>query len=182
MGQGARIVHRRVIAAAREGDGQLAARVDIAEEDIRDGVTTLRPGLPGFQDCGYVLRCPVDAQRASVQQDKYNRLAQGYNRFEQLFLAARQIQRAARCCFTGHIGLLTEDHDDDVCTLRRIHGILEGCVRLFGGLHWLLFTGHEVFEEGGNVPPDLRPGGVLDVRIRLIWCGHPAGRSRLPAV
>jgi hypothetical protein len=41
---------------ARERDGQLAAGVDVAEEDVGHGVAAFAAGLPGFEDGGNVLR------------------------------------------------------------------------------------------------------------------------------
>ena len=73
----ARIVKRRVTALAREGDGQLAARIGIAKQDVGYGVTTLTARLPSFEDRRNVLCRPIDAQRTAIQEDQDHGLAEG---------------------------------------------------------------------------------------------------------
>ena len=48
---------------------QLAAGVDVAEQDIGDGVAPFGSRQPGFQDCGNVLGDPADGQRPAAVQN-----------------------------------------------------------------------------------------------------------------
>src|SRR5580700_9912380 len=63
-----RIVDGELADIARPGDGKLAAEYGIAEEKIGDGVAALRAGIPGIQDGRDVFGCPLDIERAPVEE------------------------------------------------------------------------------------------------------------------
>ena len=58
------VVEGHLADGAREGDGQLAAGVHVAEEDVGDGVAPLGAGEPGLEDRGHVLGDPADGRAA----------------------------------------------------------------------------------------------------------------------
>ena len=80
---------------AREGHGQFAAGVDVAEQDVGDRVPPLSPGEPGLEDRGYVLRDPADGERSAVDQYDDGRRPRGVDRLDQLLPAGRS--DPARC-------------------------------------------------------------------------------------
>ena len=151
---------------ARESDGQLAARVGIAEQDFGNRVAALTAGFPGLQDRRNVLRRPTDAQRSAVQKHKHHRLAERHDGLEQLLLPSRQIERGARGGLAGHVGFLAEHHHNDIRCTRRCHGRLEGRLGLFRCLHGLrVGPGHHIVEKRNDLAPDFRAGSICHLRF-----------------
>src|SRR2546421_7568276 len=91
-----REVVRYLPGGLREGDGELAARIVVAEENVGDGRSALRAGEPGFDDAGDVLVHPVYAQGPPVDENYDHGLARRVDGLHQLQLTARQIETHAR--------------------------------------------------------------------------------------
>src|SRR5207237_7727877 len=70
-----REVVRYLPGGLRERDGELAARIVVAEENVGDGRSALRAGKPGLDDAGDVLVHPVDAHWSPVDEDDDRGLA-----------------------------------------------------------------------------------------------------------
>src|SRR5256714_8399729 len=100
----------------REGDGQLAARIVVAEENVGDGSAALRSGEPGFDDAGDILVHPVDAHGPPVDENYDHGLARRVDGLHQLQLTARQIQARARRALAD--GLRRQVAEDDDCHIR----------------------------------------------------------------
>ena len=79
-----------------EGHCQLSTRVVVAEEDVGQGRSAFGAGIPGFEDGGDELVCPVDGERASVDEYQYDGLARGLYGLKQLQLPAGQVEAGAR--------------------------------------------------------------------------------------
>src|SRR4051812_34764794 len=76
----------------REGDGQVASRVVVAEEHVGDCGAALRAGEPSFDDGGHVLVHPVDTQGPSVDEDDDYGLARGVDCLDKFELPTGQIE------------------------------------------------------------------------------------------
>ena len=96
------VVDRDLAEAARERDRELAARVDLAEQHVGDGVAGLDAREPGLEDR---RRGGIDVrqrQRAAVEEHDDERLARRLDRVDELLLLARQVDLAARGGLTAH--------------------------------------------------------------------------------
>ena len=69
------VIERLLPDAARERDGKLATRVNIAEQYVGNCVASLRSGKPGLQNRRGVLGNPVDREWAAVHEHDNHRLA-----------------------------------------------------------------------------------------------------------
>jgi hypothetical protein len=76
------VVERQLSHGAREGDGELAAGVHVAEEHVGDGRAGLRAREPRLKDGGRILGGPVNRERSPVHEHDGVRLARGVNRFD----------------------------------------------------------------------------------------------------
>ena len=97
------VVERLLPDGAREGDGQLAARIHIAEENIGDAVACLRSGEPRFENRVRIFREPFDCQRTPVHQNDDDGLARRFESLHQIQLSPRQIERRARRRLAAHV-------------------------------------------------------------------------------
>src|SRR3984957_15234888 len=75
------VIERLLADGAGPGDGQLAAGIDVAEQNIGDRVTANRAGIPGFQNCGNVFRSPANIEGPAVQQNEHERFSGGGDGF-----------------------------------------------------------------------------------------------------
>ena len=69
------VVDRHLADPPREGDGQLAARVDLAEHDVGDRVAGLDAGEPRLEDRRRVVVDAAQRQRAAAEEHDDERLA-----------------------------------------------------------------------------------------------------------
>ena len=84
-----------------EGHRQLSTGIVVAEEDVGQGRSAFGAGIPGFEDGGDELVCPVDGERASVDEYQYDGLPRGLYGLKQLQLPARQVEAGARFVFAA---------------------------------------------------------------------------------
>src|SRR5438045_4095949 len=120
-----REVVRYLPGGLRKSDGQFAARIVDAEENVGDGSAALRAGKPGLDDAGDVLVHPVDAHGSPVDEDDDRGLARRVDGLHQLQLSARQIEtRAARALADGLRRPVAEDDYDRVRILRDLHRLV----------------------------------------------------------
>ena len=108
------VVERHLADGPREGRGQLAAGVHVAEEGVDDRVAGLGPAEPGLEDRRHVVGDPGDGQRPAVHQHDHRRLAGRVDRLDEVELVARQADRAAGRRLAAHLRRLADDEDGDV--------------------------------------------------------------------
>ena len=108
------VVDRHLADRARERDRQLAARVHLAEQHVRDRVA--RPARPAPTPRGPRARRRArrDRQRPAVDQHDDERLAGRLDRGHELLLHAGQADVAARGRLAAHGGGLADRDDGDV--------------------------------------------------------------------
>ena len=87
-----RVVGRDLPHRAREGDRQLARRVDVTEQDLRESGAALLAKVPTLQDCRHLGHQRPNRQRSAVEQHDHHGLAKGHNLVHQLRLAAQEFQ------------------------------------------------------------------------------------------
>ena len=85
----------QVADGAREADGELAAGIGVAEEDVGDGVAGLLAEVPALEDDRHVRDEVVDRERTPVEEESDDRLAERGHGFDQLILAADQVEAGA---------------------------------------------------------------------------------------
>src|SRR5690606_15410391 len=90
------VVERRNLADfARDGDRQLAARIDAAEQRIGNRGALLFAGVPGLEDrVGFLGEFRI-ARGTAVDEDRDDRLADGLQRAEQFELLADEVEARA---------------------------------------------------------------------------------------
>jgi hypothetical protein len=74
MGEIVRVAEGNLARGARPGDGQLALRIRIPENNISDGMTTFRAGIPGFEDERIRSLSQVKGSEATRRTNIANRL------------------------------------------------------------------------------------------------------------
>src|SRR5579863_828618 len=105
---------------AREGDGQFAAGINVAEEDVGRSGAAFPAEIPAFENGGNVGSNPVDGERAAVDEEDYGRRTGVEYGFDELALGTNKIQRraVAEVLFTpGFAGggfVAANDDDGDV--------------------------------------------------------------------
>src|SRR2546423_9588929 len=115
----------------RKSDGQFAARIVVAEENVGDGSAALRAGKPGLDDAGDVLVHPVDAHGSPVDEDDDRGLARRVDGLHQLHLPARKIEtRAGRALAAGLRRQVGEDDYDRVRVLRNLDRLFDSVLLL----------------------------------------------------
>src|SRR6185436_3400962 len=80
---------------ARERDRQLAARVGLAEEDLRERRSALLPEVPALEDRRDARRHVVDRERPAADQEGDRRLARREHRLDEIVLLAEQVEAVA---------------------------------------------------------------------------------------
>src|SRR5215216_1057056 len=114
------VVDRYLADPDRERDGQLAARVDLAEHHVGDSVARLHPREPGLEPRRRVADDVLERQWPTVEEHNRYRLAGGDDRPDQVLLSARQIERGSRLGLASHLaGLADCQHDLVRCTRGR---------------------------------------------------------------
>ena len=88
-------IERNLANAPRDCDGQLAARVGIAEQHVGERRAAVLAGEPQLDDGGHMLHGPIHAERPAVAQHEGQRPARGVERLEQLLLVAGQVEADA---------------------------------------------------------------------------------------
>jgi hypothetical protein len=78
-----------------EGDGQLAAGSDVAEEDTGRCGATFFAEVEALQDCGNVFGNGIDGERAAVDEENDDGLAGGLHGFDEIVLRAEEVERVA---------------------------------------------------------------------------------------
>ena len=104
--------------------GKPACGVKVTEQDIGNGVAALFAGIIGREQGVGVFVSPVLVERTAFYIDHHERLAGGFERFQQGHLQAQQVQRAAVEAFAGlHVGDGRLVHHGGA-------GILVGCLEV----------------------------------------------------
>ena len=122
------VVDRHLAEPAREGDGELAARVDLAEHHVGDRWARLHAREPRLEDRGRVVDHVLQGERAAVEQHHRNRLPGRLDRPEQLLLPAREVEGAARRRLAAHLPCLAQGEHDLVRRLGDGHRLGESGV------------------------------------------------------
>ena len=107
-------VGRYLAAAGREGHGQLARGIHVAEQHRRDGVAVFLPRIPGLHDALHLAEPRHQDGRASVEHHDGVRVGLG-DRLDQLVLLIRQAEAAA----IRSLGFDVVGEDDRDAGLRR---------------------------------------------------------------
>src|SRR5260370_763658 len=81
---------------ARRAHGEFAGGVDHAEQHIGDGVAAFAPAEPGMEDGVGMAILPFQRERSAAHGHHHQRLASLVQRLEQLLLARRKTEIAAR--------------------------------------------------------------------------------------
>ena len=97
---------------ARKSYRQLAAWINVAEKNVGDRVTRLGSTHPRHENRGHIIDYPAKRQRPAVDYNDDRWFARRLDRFDEIHLAARQIERAARRCLAAHFVALA---DKDEC-------------------------------------------------------------------
>src|SRR5690606_31679615 len=74
---------------------KLARGVEVAEENVGNGIAAFRAGEPGLQDGIRIFLFPTQAERATIHQHQDQRLAGLLQCLEQTALAGREIETGA---------------------------------------------------------------------------------------
>jgi hypothetical protein len=122
------VVDRHLADAVREGHRQLAARVDLAEHHVGDRRTALDAGEPRLEDGWRGFHDVLEREWPAVEEHHHQRLARRRDRLDQLLLASREIERAARVRLAAHLPRLTERENHLVGGLRDRHCLREAGV------------------------------------------------------
>ena len=89
-------------------------------------VPPLEPGYQASRDSGDELVCPVDGERASVDEYQYDGLARGLYGLKQLQLPAGQVEAGARFVFAAGALSAAQYYDGNIS----LAGIFYGFVYL----------------------------------------------------
>ena len=95
------VIHRHLAARAREGDGQAAARIDLAEERLRHGLAAEHAAVECAEERVRVLRRAAHRQRLGGNQHRDERNAERAQRVKQLHLPAGELQHRAVLLLAG---------------------------------------------------------------------------------
>ncbi len=159
------VVEERLLpGAAGPGDGEFAAGVGGAEEEVGGGETAVGAGIPEFEDGGDVLAGPVDIERAAVEQKQDDGFAGGDGGFEKLLLAAGKGERGAGGVLAAHVLRFAEDEDGNVRLLHEVDGVVELGIALLRGVQSGFGAGHLLIKDGRGAAVDLDAGGAEDLR------------------
>ena len=158
------VVDRHLADVAREGDRQLAARVDLAEHDVGDGVAGLDAAEPGLEDRrrgGVDLR---QRQRPAVEQHDRERLAGRLDRVDHCSCWRPGRSRFdARLGLAAHLARLADGEHDLVGGLRGRDGGGEPST-----------VGHSPAGSSRSLWVSVQPG----VYVVFGFCGLDAGEER----
>ena len=89
------VVDGQLSDVARHAHRQAPGGVVVAEEDIGNGCAALASGVVGREECIGLLGSPSLIQRAPFYIHYHEALGHGAQGFEQLLLAAKQVERGA---------------------------------------------------------------------------------------
>ncbi|MNZ74330.1 hypothetical protein D3C78_927770 [compost metagenome] len=123
------VVGRNLPHRTREADRQLAGRVVVAEQHVRDGVAAFGATEPGFEDRIGLFVFFENRQWTAVHQHQYQRFAGGLEGLDQVALVARDIQVGAARRLVGHATGFAHGRDDDVSLLRGFHRFVDHDLR-----------------------------------------------------
>src|SRR5689334_4830826 len=111
----------------RNRDWQLAARIEVTEQNVRHGMSGLLSKIPALENRGYIPAEMVDREWSSVEQKNNHGLAGRKHRLHQLFLASDQIQTRAVAHmfeiprFARRLFVAANGEHDDIRFLRDLH-------------------------------------------------------------
>src|SRR5579871_190186 len=106
-----RIEDRNLTHAARPTHRKFSSRICIAEEQVRNGIAALSPGIPRVEDSRHMLRSPRNIERAPVEKHQHDWLSGGHCRLEQLLLTSGKSKCGACSPLTTHgLGLPQDQH------------------------------------------------------------------------
>ena len=100
----------------RESYCQLSTGVDIAEQDIANGIGGFTSAEPHVQNGWNMRLLPSECQRASGEEGEHYGLTCIQQGFQQGALHVGKVEAGAAGALAAHLGRLAECGHDDICT------------------------------------------------------------------
>ena len=124
-----RIIERLLARSARKTYRRLRRRVHIAEQNIRNRMTTLHPREPSLDNRRNMLTSPLDLIRPASKHHQHHRLPRSRDSLHQLLLMPRQTEMRAARSFARHpVRALSHCHNRNICLLGGFDSVGNGLV------------------------------------------------------
>ena len=122
------VIERYLADRTRERRRQFAARIRVAKKYIGDRRSAHRSRVPCFEYRRRILSQPIDRQRPAVFQNDSVRFAGRVDRFDEIELAARQIDVRSRPGLAADVAYLADNDDSKIRRLCRVDRLVKFAV------------------------------------------------------